>query len=450
MIPRRHIVARRVVAKIPRRAIIKALAAAARAAILSTIMAFGYDISALRATLGIRNFAVFTAGNSFSLIGSWVQRVAVGWLTWELTHSPVWLGAVSMAEFLPAVVLGPFIGVLADRLDRRAIAVWGQVFAALQAIALAVFTLTGSITPLLILTLQIAIGMMQPLMQTARLVLVPTMVPRANVGTAIAVTSLTFNTSRVVGPAVAGAVIATFGVGYGFVVNAASYVFVIAALLSLKLPPHQPPERTGGSLFAGFWGEFTEGWRYTFSHPTIKWAILMITASATLTWPTTDLLAGIADRQFDRAVVGLAALASAQGIGAIVGSLFLAQRQSTAGTTKVLAWALLLNGFTLVVFAFTQIFWLAVIIFAVNGTFLVVGGAGSQTVVQAAAAERMRGRTLSIWFTLTRLGPALGALGLGALADAFGFTGPLAAAGALAAIVVLIGWRGQHERAGAS
>ena len=136
-------------------------------------MPSAFDFSALRSTLGIRNFAVFTAGNAVSLVGSWVQRVAVGWLTWDLTHSAAWLGAVSMAEFMPVVFLAPVTGVMADRFDRRRIALVGQVLATAQALALAAFTLSGHITPLLILALQILSGLIQPLIQTARLVLVP-------------------------------------------------------------------------------------------------------------------------------------------------------------------------------------------------------------------------------------------------------------------------------------
>src|SRR4051812_10821073 len=149
------------------------------------------DFSAVRATLR-GNFAAFTVANAVSLIGTWMQRIAVGWLTWKLTASGAWLGAVSMAELLPVIFLAPLTGVFADRFDRRLIATIGQSLAAVQAAALAVLTLSGAITAPMIFVLQLVSGIIQPMMQTARLVLVPSLVPRQNVGTAVAITSMMF------------------------------------------------------------------------------------------------------------------------------------------------------------------------------------------------------------------------------------------------------------------
>jgi MFS family permease len=404
-------------------------------------MSLGYDFSALRSTFGHRNFAVFTAGNGMSLVGSWVQRVAVGWVTWDMTHSAAWLGAVSMAEFLPVILLAPLTGVLADRFDRRRIAVVGQILATLQAAALAVLTLTGHITPILMLVLQIISGLIQPLIQTARLVLVPTLVPRENVGSAVAITSMIFNTARIIGPVISGVLIAAVGAGYSFAFNALSYLFVIQALRSLKLPAHQPPVRRHVSLLPGIWADFKEGWRYTFTHPTLKWVIPVVMTACTLTWPVADLLAGIADQEFGRAVGGLAAFTSAQGIGAILGALFLAQRKESAGIDLIFVRGVVLNGICVALFAVTKNFWLAVPLFAVNGMFMVMTGAGSQTVIQTHAAEHMRGRALSIWYTLTRTGLAVGALLLGILSSVFGFTWPIFAAGAITSAAAYLIWR---------
>ncbi len=414
----------------------------------SVAMIPAVDFSALRSTLANREFAVFSAGNAVSLIGNWVQRVAVGWLTWELTHSAAWLGAVSMAEFLPVILLAPITGVLADRFDRRRIAVVGQIFATLQAVALAAFTLSGHITPALILGLQILAGLIQPLIQTARLVLVPTLVPRENVGHAVAVTSLIFNTARIIGPAIAGALIAGFGPGIAFAFNAASYLFVIAALASLRLAAHQPTAHQRRWLLEGAWADFIEGWVYTFAHPTLKWVIMTVVTAAVLTWPVGDLLAGIADHEFGRGVGALAILTSAQGFGAICGGLFLAQRKSSLGMDIVFLRCVMLNGIFMTAFALTEFFWLAVPLFAASGMFMVVGGAGSQTVIQALAAEDMRGRTLSIWYTLTRVGLAVGALGLGVLASRFGFTAPVAAAGLITTGVAVLIWSRRDKSAG--
>jgi MFS family permease len=394
------------------------------------------DFSATRETLQIRNFAVFTAGNGVSLLGTWVQRLAVGWLTWKLTESGAWLGAVALAEFAPVVVLAPLFGVMNDRFDRRRIAIIGQYFAAAQAAALAVLTLIGAITPLMILLLQLAAGIVQPLIQTARLVLVPAMVPRERVGNAVAITSLMFNAARIVGPMIAGLLITHVGVGWAFALNATSYIGVIVALYALQLPPHQYVHR--GSLLAGLAAEATAGWKYVFTHPTLGWVIPVVGVSSALTWPIGDLLPGIADHVFQRGAQGLAVLTSAQGIGAILGGLFLAQRPTAEGLTRIVIGAMTANGLLVAAFALTPIFWLAVPIILVSSFFSVMVGVGSQSLTQTIVTEQMRGRALSVWYTITRAGPASGALLLGSLSTAFGFKGPLFVAGAITAATAAI------------
>ncbi len=398
---------------------------------------FRLDLSAPRRLFRNRNFAKFTAGNSVSVVGLWVQRVAVGWLTWDLTHSAAWLGAVGMAEFLPAIIVAPIAGVLADRFDRRRIAVTGQMLATGQAATLAALALTGHITPLLIFGLQLFSGFVQPLMQTARLVLVPNLLPREDLGSGIAITSLTFNLARIIGPALAGVLITTIGVSFAFVLNALTYVGVIAALLSLSLPPHHSAQRVHRSIIGGVWTEMSEGVRYTFSHPTLRWVMPMVALSSTLIWPLSDLLAGIADQEFGRAAAGLAILTSAQGVGAIIGGLFLAQH-GNKNIESVFIGAMAFNGAFIAAFAITKIFWLAVPLLMVSGIFGVMVGVGSQTVAQTTADDRMRGRTLSVWYAITRFGPAMGALGLGAMSQALGFTGPIFAAGFVTASVALL------------
>lgn len=391
------------------------------------------DFSVVRRLFGNRNFAKFTAGNSISVVGLWVQRVAVGWLTWDLTGSAAWLGAVGMAEFLPAIIMAPLAGVLADRFDRRKIAVIGQILATGQAVTLASLTLTGHITPLLIFSLQLFSGFVQPLMQTARLVLVPALLPRESLGSGIAVTSLTFNLARIIGPALSGVLITTIGPGYAFAFNALTYLGVIAALVSLTLPPHKPSQRQHRSIVGGVLADIYEGVRYTFGHPTLKWVMPMVALASTLIWPLGDLLAGIADQVFNRGASGLAVLTTAQGIGAVIGGLFLAHR-GNKNLESVFVGAMALNGFFITAFALTKIFWLAVPVLTLSSIFGVMVGVGSQTVAQTSADERMRGRTLSVWYAITRFGPAMGALGLGALSQAYGFTGPIFVAGFIVAI----------------
>ena len=395
---------------------------------------FDISLTAIRETLSHRNFRVFTAGNAVSLLGTWVQRMAVGYLTWELTKSGVWLGAVAMAEFIPVIVLAPITGVIADRFDRRKIAIFGQFFALLQAIALAVLTLTGDITPILIFLLQLFAGVVQPLIQTARLVLVPMIVPKDRVGNAVAITSLVFNTARILGPALGGVIITSVGVGWSFVLNAVSYAGVITALLSLHLPAHGTAIRRGAA-WAGMFNDMAAGWRYTLKHPLLGWFIPTVGIASTLTWPIGDLMAGIADEMVNRGAGGLATLTAAQGIGAIFGGLLLAQRPTADGLSRLVIGAMVMSGICISVFSLMDAgtYFIGVVVLAVSAFFGVMVGVGSQSLTQTVVDEAMRGRSLSVWYTITRAGPAIGALVLGALANTFGFEGPLFAAGAITA-----------------
>lgn len=389
----------------------------------------------IRATLR-GNFALFTAANSVSVVGTWVQRVAVGWLTWDLTHSGTWLGAVSMAEFLPALVMAPLTGVLSDRFDRRRMAVVGQCLAAGQALALALLSLSGHITATMVFTLQLFAGLIQPLIQSARLVLVPTLVLKENLGNAVAITSMTFNVARIIGPALSGLLITSIGAGYSFLVNAVSYVGVITALASLRLPPHVPRDRP--HPLAGIGEDLVEGWRHIFGHPTLSWLIPLITFVSSLLWPLTDLMAGVASENFGRGAGGLAILTSAQGVGALLGGLYLASRKHHNDLHRLMVKAMVANGLLVALFASMPVFWAAVPVLVVNGMFSVVVGSGSLTVTQISSVETMRGRTVSLWYLVTRVGPAIGGMALGSLASLLGFRIPIIAAGFLTAAVATV------------
>lgn len=387
--------------------------------------------TALRRTLSNRNFALFTAGSLVSVIGTWVQRVAVGWVTWDLTHSAVWLGAVAAAEFMPTILVAPVVGAMADRYDRRTIALIGQILATVQAAALAVLALSGLIAPVLIFILQLFSGLFQPMTQTARLVLVPSLVPRENVGNAVAITSLTFNMARIGGPAVSGILIATVGPGYAFALNAISYLGIIASILVMRVPPreHEVPATQG------FWRavrtDIVEGARYTFTHTDLRMAMALMAVTSMLIWPLGDLMAGIADLKLGHGVAGLAALTSAQGIGAICGGAFLAQRNNHDNALRTSLICMIIGGLAMIAFGFNKVFLFALPLAAVIAMMNTLSSVGSQTTTQMVADERMRARAISTWYTVTRVGAALGALILGGIANVTGFTFPLVMAGAL-------------------
>ncbi|MGE4062150.1 MAG: MFS transporter [Rhodospirillaceae bacterium] len=397
-------------------------------------MAFPSNFAALRRTLSNRDFAMFTAGSLVSVIGTWMQRVAVGWLTWELTHSAAWLGAVAAAEFLPTIVVAPIVGALADRYDRRSIALVGQILATLQASLLAALTITGFVTPMWIFLLQLSSGFFQPATQTARLVLVPSLVPRENLGNAVAISSLTFNIARILGPGLSGLMIATMGAGYSFAANAASYLGVIASLMAMTVPPRAAAQASTPSFWGAVWADIGEGARYTFTHADLRVSVVLIGICSLLAWPLSDLMAGIADLRLGQGVEGLALLTSAQGVGAIGAGLFVAQRSNHEDALRIAIACSIAGGIALSAFGANTIFWLALPLVAVFGFLMVLASIGTQTATQMVADERMRARTISTWYTVTRVGLALGALIQGAAASITGFAAPLITAGALTAI----------------
>lgn len=401
--------------------------------------------AAFRRTLANKNFAMFTAGSLVSVIGTWMQRVAVGWLTWELTGSAAWLGAVAAAEFMPTIIVAPVVGALADRFDRRKIALIGQVLATVQAAALALLTITGVITPIWIFLLQLLSGVIQPATQTARLVLVPSLVPRENLGNAVAITSLTFNIARIMGPGLSGLAIATVGAGYSFAVNAASYFGVIASILAMQIPPQAAKAPDTRPLRAAVWTDIVEGARYAATHTDLRAALSLIAVSSLLTWPLSDLMAGVVDTKFGLGVAALATVTSAQGAGAICAGLFIAQKNNHENALRMGVVSMSLLGLTLVAFALNTSFLIAVPLAAAMSLLGGITSIGTQTATQMVADDRMRARTISTWYTVTRVCVATGSLTMGAIAQFTGFALPLALAGGLTFITGVYFYRNRRH-----
>ena len=212
-------------------------------------------------TLKNRNFGIYTAGNTLSLIGMWAQRIAVGVLIWELTGSAAWLGTVAVAEFIPIFFLSPLGGVLADRYDRRRILMVCLSVSLVQALLLCVFTAFDIITPEMVVVLSAVAGAVFALNTTARLTLVPMMLPRELLGSAIAITSVIFNIARFIGPFVGGLIIAQFGIATAFGFNSLSFVSILVALAVLDLPAFEPKPRKDGHPILHMLEEFVDGCR---------------------------------------------------------------------------------------------------------------------------------------------------------------------------------------------
>lgn len=386
---------------------------------------FSFEFAAIRRVFLHRNFAIYTVGSTISLIGMWIQRLAVGWLVWQLTKSGTWLGILALAEFLPTIVITPLGGVISDRWDRRRISMTTQAVSALQAVVLWALAISDVVNPPIVVALVFVSAVAASLNQASRVALVPMMVPREQMTTAIALTAVIFNLARFVGPALAGIIIAGAGIGWAFLANALSYLPMLFALTQLQLPP--PPKRHGPPKH--FFHDLMEGVRYTVNHDAIRTLIILLALASVLTRGVVDLLPGFVDAVYHRDAAGLATFTSVMGIGAMAGGLMLAGRRHVFGLSTMVFATILINGTAVALFAalsaFEQpSFILAAFLLGIVGFCNVASGTGSQTLVQTGVDEAMRGRVLSLWLVVNRGGPALGAMIFGWASEHFGFGWP--------------------------
>jgi len=385
------------------------------------------------------NFGIYTAGNAVSLVGTWMQRVATGWLAWELTGSGAWLGAVVFADLFPTVLVGPIAGAYADRTDRLRVTKISQTLGMLQAAALFLFTATGAINIELLLILTLFLGVVAAFNQPARLALIPALVPRSDLTTAVAVNSVVFNLARFIGPAAAGVAIVSGGVAVAFLLNAVSFAFFLLALSRIRLEPAEA-RMAKRNLFA----DLAEGFRYAMSHAGIAPVLLLLIVTSVGVRPVIELMAGFADSVFAAGAQGLAMLTSAIGIGAVVGGVWLAGRAEPEGLTRVVLRATLALVATTLVFAATDALWLGLVAMLVLGFAMVGAGVGTQTLIQLSVDSAMRGRVLSLYGLIFRGAPALGALMMGVASEAVGLRWPLSAG----ALCVLAAWAWARAREG--
>jgi MFS family permease len=373
--------------------------------------------------LRIRNYRVFTAGNFTSQIGYWIQRVAVGWLAWQLTHSGTWLGLVAAADLVPAVVVTPFAGALADRVDRVRVMRSSQIAAIIIAWALAILSYTNIITIYELFGLVFLLGIVNAANQPARLALIPSLVDHEILPSAVAINSLCFNAARFIGPAIAGFVIAELSIALAFVLNACAYVAFSIALARMDMPRERflPQQH--------FFRQSFEGWVYAVRHPGIGQMMILFSVTTVAIRGYTELFPGFADNIFHRGAHGLAELTASVGLGAVVGGAWMVRRSGVNGLTALAINHTVFMALAVVVFAGTRNFGFALVTVFFGGFAMVVSGISAQTLVQTAVDPSMRGRVMGLYGLVFRAGPALGALISGWLASSYGFRLPVAAGG---------------------
>jgi predicted MFS family arabinose efflux permease len=362
-----------------------------------------------------RNYLVYVSGNSISLIGWWLERVAVGWLTWTLTHSGAWLGLISLADFLPVLFLAPFAGVLADRRDRvRTIRVT-QWIGCLQASLLAILVVTDAMTIEILFALVLMLGIASGVAQPSRLALIPTLVDREALASALAINSVIFNLARFIGPALAGIVIAEIGIATAFAANAVGYIAFQISLLNLRGLPPQPEVGRQNVLRASL-----EAFSYACRHSGIGPMLLLFVVTTIGTRGFIELFPGFADRVFARGPQGLAMLTSTVGLGAICGASWMVLRSAITGLANVVLVCTLIMSLAILAFTATDALYLALPCVFVAGAMMTITGTGAQTLIQAVVDDRMSGRVMALYGMIFRAGPAVGAVLMGTLSEYLG------------------------------
>ena len=380
------------------------------------------------------NYGLYSAGSAVSLTGMWMERIAIGWLTWQLTESGFWLGVVAFADFFPVVVIAPFAGAVADRWDRLLVVKTSQFILLVQAAVLFATTASGHINVALIVVLTAIHGIVVAFNQPARLALVPSLVPRADLGAAVAVNSVIFNLARFIGPIFAGLAIVWSGVAAAFFANTLSYIAFLIALARIRIVPGEDEVAPG--VRPSFLADIIGGIRYTAMHPGIGTLFVLLIAIGVGGRPLTELLPGFADDVFQAGAVGLSILASAVGAGAILGGVWLAYQAHTSNLMAVtLATTLGQAACALAIIA-TDRLWLAVPAVVAYGFCMSTAGIASQTLVQLASDRSMRGRVMGLYGLIFRGGPAIGALGAGLLSVHLGLRWPVA----IGALLLAAAW----------
>jgi MFS family permease len=380
-----------------------------------------------------RNFKLFFVGQSISVIGTWMTRLATTWLVYHLTHSALLLGIVSFAGQIVSFLLGPFAGVWVERLERRKLLVWTQALAAVQSLALAALTLAHVITLWEIVALTVLQGVINSLDMPARQSFLVQMVEdRADLSNAIAINSSMANAGRLIGPAIAGLVIAAFGEGGCFLIDGLSSFAVIASLLLMHLPAFVPHAHKTNMLT-----QVREGWDYVRTFRPIRTILLLFFFVTLMGYSWSVLLPIFAAQILHGNARTLGWLMGASGIGALTSALSLAVRKSVVGLTRMIQVATALLGLGLMLFGLSHTLWLSLILMVLVGFGMLQVASASNTVIQSLVPEDKRARAMS-FYTMAFFGAApFGSLFAGALADRIGaphtviLTGACCLAGAL-------------------
>ncbi len=379
-----------------------------------------------------RNFQLFFSGQLISLIGTWMQSVAQSWLVYRLTGSALLLGSVGFASQVPVFLFAPLGGIAADRYNRRYIVISTQVAALLLAFVLAGLTLLGKIQVWHVFVLASLLGIVNAFDIPGRQSFLVEMVGKEDLMNAIALNSSMFNGARVIGPAIAGILVAKIGEGWCFFANAVSYIAVIVGLLMMKV--HSPARASMGSPLE----HMMEGFRFVNRTAPIRALLMLLGLVSLVGMPYVVLMPIFADKILHGGARGLGILMGATGVGALLGALTLAFREGVKGLGRWVAWCSAGFGASLVVFALSHRFWISVILLLPVGYTMMLQMACSNTLIQVMVPDALRGRVMAVYSMMFMGMAPIGALLGGALADRLGAQTTVAIGGV--ASVLGAGW----------
>ena len=381
-----------------------------------------------------RNFRLFFAGQSISLIGTWMTRIATSWLVYKLTRSALVLGTVSFAGQIPTFLLAPFAGVWIDRLERRQVLVWTQSLAMVQSLLLAALTFSGRINVAWVLTLSVMQGCINAFDMPGRQSFMVQMVEdRADLGNAIAINSSMVNMARLVGPSLAGIIIAVSSEAWCFLIDGISYLAVIASLLAMRVNVAAVSRKTTSTFT-----ELKEGWTYVSGFLPIRIILSLFAVVSLMGMPFVVLMPIFAAKVLHGGPHTLGFLMGAMGVGALISAFLLAARKSVRGLIRIIPIAAMVFGLGLIGFGLSRHVWLSLATVLIAGMGMMQGMAASNTVIQTIVSEDKRGRVMS-YYTMAFVGMApFGSLLAGAMASAIG--APMTVIVNGAAVIVGAAW----------
>ena len=376
-----------------------------------------------------RNFQLFFSGQLISLIGTWMDNVAEAWLVYRLTGSSLLLGTVSFAGQIPVLLMAPLAGLVADRFNRRKTVIVTQSASMIIAGTLAALTLSKRVTVEQVIVLAALMGVVNAFDIPARQSFLVEMVGREDLMNAIALNSSMFNGARIIGPSMAGILVASVGEGWCFFANSVSYIAVIAGLLLMKIPPRVRPAESASPF-----EHIAEGFRFVRQTAPIRALLLLIGLVSFVAMPYAVLMPVFAARILHGNARTLGILMTAAGVGALAGALMLAARRGVQGLGKLVALACGAFGTALILFSFSHRWILSAILLVPVGFAVMTQMGSTNTLIQSMVPDRLRGRTMAVYSMMFMGMAPLGALLSGALADHIGAPRTVALGGVLAII----------------